>query len=162
MSPLVTGSVALPPPTTGSPRTVVQRAASSASPSNSSLRTPAHEGGGSLSPGSSPGSISVSDQSLNSAVASVPETCETTNRPMSCTSAADGIAVGAPTWVQSVPLREQKTVNTLRALRTLSQFGCSPVPQPVATGSPVSLTWPLPCASCMNSVSPLPFSAKTM
>ena len=162
MSPLVIGSTTLPPLTVGVPRTVVQRAVFTAAPSNSSDFVGAQAGGGSSGSGSGSGSISVSDQSLNSAVASVPAMCDTTNRPMSWVAAADGISVGTPTWVQVVPSLEHQTVNTLFFFWTLSQFGSVPVPQPVATGSPVLFTWPLPPASCMNSVSPLPFSAKTM
>jgi hypothetical protein len=107
----------------GVPRTVVQRAASSAVPSNSSDLSCAHDGAGSSGPGSVPPSISFSSQSENSAVASVPAMWETTNRPMSYTAAAAGISVGAPTWVQSTPLREHQTVNTLFFFCTLSQLG---------------------------------------
>jgi hypothetical protein len=81
---------------------------------------------------------------------------------MSCTSAADGISVGTPTCVHATPSREHHTVKVLFFFWTFSQLGWLPVPQPVATGSPVLLTWPLPPASCMNSVSPLPFSLNTM
>ena len=67
---------------------------STAEPSNSSERAGGQAGAGSPGSGSGPPSISVSDQSVNVPIACVPSMCDTTNRPMSCASAADGIAVG--------------------------------------------------------------------
>ena len=111
MSPWVTGSISWPLLVAGvapvAPRTTVQRASSSG-PSNSSDIAPAQPGGSSYSgsSGGTSGSVSIA-QSVNSAVAFVPATCDITNRPMSCTGAADGMSVVTPTCVQSVPFLEQ-------------------------------------------------------
>ncbi len=106
------------------------------------------------------GSVSIA-QSVNCAVAFAELMCEITNRPMSCTSAAAGIVVLAPTCVQSVPFLEHETMKSVPYFSTFSQVGWLSPGQAVATGSPVLLTWPLPPASCMYSVSPLPFSDTT-
>ena len=44
---------------------------------------------------------------------------------------------------------------------TFSQVGMLSPGHPVATGSPLLFTWPLPPASCMYSASPFPFSEIT-
>src|SRR5919108_1533284 len=161
MSPLVTGRLSEPLLVAGSspgaPRTTVQRPRSSG-PSNSSDCPLAQLGGGSdggSSGGGISGSVSIA-QSENCPVAFVPAMCDTTNRPMSCTVAADGIVVVWPTSVQSVPFFEHETMNSVPYFSTFSHVGVSSPGQAYATGSPLSLTWPLPPASCMYSVRPSP------
>src|SRR5918999_6298525 len=166
MSPLVTGRTRFPLLVAGVPRRTVQRPVSSG-PSNSSesprveqLGGVSYTGWGSGSGWGISGSVSIA-QSLNCAVANVPPMCETTNRPMSCVAAADGIVVLAPTWVHSVPFLEQETMKSVPYFSTFSHVGWLSPGQAVVTGSPELLTWPLPPASCMYSVSPLPFSDTT-
>src|SRR5687768_17059641 len=79
----------------GAPRTVVQRVVLS-DEVNSSVPDGGQAGAG-VDGGSGTFGFVSSDQSVNLAVARVPLMCETTNRPMSWTLAADGIVVVAPT-----------------------------------------------------------------
>src|SRR5918992_811355 len=162
MSPLLTGRTRFPLLVPTVPRRTVQRPVSSGA-SNSSDAPPAAQLGGVSYSGSGSGisgSVSIA-QSLNWPVAFALARWEVTNRPMSCVAAAAGIVVFAPTWVQSVPFLEHDTMKSLPYFSTLSHVGWLSPGQAVATGSPELLSWPLPPASCMYSVSPLPFSDTT-